>query len=254
MVRAAALVSGDGAKLQAILDSMYFKEIENFELVAVISPEKDAYAMKRALNAGVPAYVVDPELFPNMTSHSMAIANKLRDMDIELVILAGYDLPMGVVPYQFKNRMIGTYPAMYPAFEDVEGDICRAALERGVKMTGATAYFADGDGRVGNIILQKPVEVLPDDTPESLRQRVMEEGEWKILSKAVALYCAGRLSVHGNRVLIEPEKRPAAAPRQTQRPQPPRQAAPASRQNPPTPRQNTPPRAAAPARSAGKKK
>lgn len=209
MVRAAALVSGDGAKLQAILDSMYFKEIENFELVAVISPEKDAYAMKRALNAGIPAYVVDPELFPTMTSHSMAIANKLRDMDIELVILAGYDLPLGVVPYQFKNRMIGTYPAMYPAFEDVDGDVCRAALERGVKMTGATAYFADGDGRVGNIILQKAVEVLPDDTPESLRQRVMEEGEWKILSKAVALYCAGRLSVHGNRVVIDEKARAA---------------------------------------------
>ena len=82
MVRAAALVSGDGAKLQAILDSMYFKEIPDFELVAVISSEKDAYAMKRALNAGVPAYGVDPELFPNMTSHSMAVANKLKDMDI----------------------------------------------------------------------------------------------------------------------------------------------------------------------------
>ena len=95
-VRAAALVAGDGAMLQAILDSMYFKELPNFELVAVISPEKGVYAMTRALNAGVPAYVVDPELFPTMTSHSMAVANKLRDMDIELVILAGYDLPLGV--------------------------------------------------------------------------------------------------------------------------------------------------------------
>ena len=105
MVRAAALVAGDGTKLQAILDSMYFKEIPDFELVAVISPQKDAYAMARALNVGVPAYVVDPELFPNITSHSMAVANKLKDMDIELVILAGYDLPLGVVPYQFKNRI-----------------------------------------------------------------------------------------------------------------------------------------------------
>lgn len=206
MVRAAVLASGDGARLQAILDSMYFKEIENFELVAVISPERDSYAMKRSLNAGVPAYVVDPELFPTMTSHSMAIANKLRDMDIELVILAGYELPLGVVPYQFKNRIIGTYPAIYPAFEDVEGDICRAVLERGVKVTGATAYFADGDGRVGSIILQKAVDVLPEDTPESLRRRVMEEGEWKILPRAVSLYCAGRLEVHGNRVLIREEK------------------------------------------------
>ena len=206
MVRAAVLASGDGARLQAILDSMYFREIENFELVAVISPERDSYAMKRALNAGVPAYVVDPELFPTMTSHSMAVANKLRDMDIELVILAGYDLPLGVVPYQFKNRIIGTYPAMFPAFEDVDGDVCRAALERGVKVTGATAYFADGDGRVGSIILQKAVDVNPDDTPESLRRRVMEEGEWKILPKAVSLYCDGRLDIHGNRVIIKEKK------------------------------------------------
>lgn len=202
MVRAAALVSGDGAKLQAILDSMYFREIPDFQLVAVISPQKDAYAVKRALNAGVPAYVVDPELFPTMTSHSMAVANKLKDMDIDLVILAGYDLPLGVVPYQFKNCIIGTYPALYPAFEETEGDLCRAALERGVKLTGATAYFADGDGQVGNIILQKAIPVLPEDDTESLRRRVMEEGEWKLLSQAVALFCAGRLSIHGNRVVI----------------------------------------------------
>ena len=205
MVRAAALVSGDGAKLQAILDSMYFKEIPDFELVAVISSEKDAYAMKRALNAGVPAYVVDPELFPNMTSHSMAVANKLKDMDIELVILAGYDMPLGVIPYQFKNHIIGTYPALYPAFEDEEGDVQRAVLERGVKITGATAYFADADGRVGGIILQRAVEVMPDDTPDSLRRRVLEDAEWKLLSQAVSLYCANRLSIRGNRVIVEAE-------------------------------------------------
>ena len=205
MVRAAALVSGDGAKLQAILDSMYFKEIPDFELVAVISSEKDAYAMKRALNAGVPAYVVDPELFPNMTSHSMAVANKLKDMDIELVILAGYDMPLGVIPYQFKNHIIGTFPALYPAFEDAEGDVQRAVLERGVKITGATAYFADADGRVGGIILQRAIEVMPDDTPDSLRRRVLEDAEWKLLSQAVSLYCANRLSIRGNRVIIEAE-------------------------------------------------
>lgn len=206
MVRAAALVSGDGARLQAILDAIYFKEIPNFELVAVISSQRGVYAMQRALNAGVPAYVVDPELFPNMTSHSMAVANKLKDMDIELVILAGYDLPMGVVPYQFKHRIIGTYPALYPAFEDEEGDIYRAVLEKGIKVTGATSFFADGDGRVGNIISQKAMEVRPDDTPETLRQRLTEVCEWKLLTEAVKLYCAGRLTIHGNRVIIEDEK------------------------------------------------
>ena len=206
MIRAAVLTSGDGIQLQAILDAMYFKEIPEFELVAVISPRKEDYAMKRALNAGVSAYVVDPELFPTMTSHSMAVANKMKDMDIELVILAGYDLPLGVVPYQFKNRIIGTYPGLYPAFEDYEGDICRAVLERGIKITGATAYFADADGRVGGIILQKAVEVLPGDDQLSLKRRVAEEAEWKILPEAVALYCAGKISVHGSRVIIKNRK------------------------------------------------
>ena len=203
MVRAAVLASGDGARLQAILDAMYFKEIPNFDLVAVICPERSCNAMMRALNAGLSAYVVDPELFPTMTSHSMAVANKLRDMDIELVILAGYDLPLGVVPYQFRNHIIGTFPALAPAFEDVDEDVNRAVLERGVKVTGATAFFADGDGRVGGIILQKAIDVLPDDTPESLATRVMEECEWKLLSRAVALYCGGKLEIHGKRVIVK---------------------------------------------------
>ncbi len=206
MVRAAALVSGDGARLQAILDSMYFKEIPDFDLVAVISSARDVYAMKRALNAGVPAYVVDPELFPNITSHSMAVANKLKDMDIDLVILAGYELPLGVIPYQFKNRIIGTFPALYPAFRDEEGDIQRAVLEQGVKVTGATSYFADADGGVGSIILQRAVEVSQDDTPETLGRKVLEEAEWRLLSQSVILYCTGRLSIHGNRVRIAKEK------------------------------------------------
>ena len=105
--------------------------------------------------------------------------------------------------HALENRIIGTYPAMYPAFEDVEGDIQLAVLERGVKMTGATAYFADSDGRVGGVIMQKAIEVKPNDDPETLRRRVLEEGEWKILPQSVALYCQGKLSVRGKRVVIE---------------------------------------------------
>ena len=205
MVRTAVLASGDGARLQAILDAVYFNEIPNFELVAVICPQQDCYALNRALNAGIPAYVVDPDLFPNMTSHSMAVANKLKDMDIELVILAGYDRPLGVVPYQFKNRIIGTYPALYPAFQDVEGgDPVALALESGLKVTGATAFFSDGDGCVGAVILQRSLEIAPDDTVQSLSSRLMEECEWPLLSEAVSLFCTGRLSVRGRRVDIRP--------------------------------------------------
>ena len=181
---------------------MYFGELPEFELVAVISPEKDAYVMQRALNAGVPAYVVDPDLFPTMTTHSMAVANKLKDMDVELVLLADYGVSLGVIPYQFKNRIIGTCPSLYPAFEEVEGDVCEAVLARGCKLTGATSFFADGDGRVGSIIDQRAVVVLPDDTAETLARRVTEEAEWGLLTDAVKLFCAGRLSVRDNRVLV----------------------------------------------------
>ena len=133
----------------------------------------------------------------------MAVANKLKDMDIELVILAGYDMPLGVIPYQFKNRIIGTFPALYPAFAEEEGDIQRAVLERGIKVTGATSYFADADGRVGSIILQRAVEVRQDDTPETLGRRVLEEAEWRLLSQSVSLYCSGKLKLRGSRVLIQ---------------------------------------------------
>lgn len=205
MIRAAALVSGDGAMLQGILDSIYFNEFKNFELIAVICPHKEDYAMARAVRAKVPAFVVDPELFPTPTSHSMAVANKLRDMDIDLVILAGYDVPLGVIPYQFRNKMIGTVPCLLPAFEDAPAgtDIIYATLERGMKISGATSYFVSDEGQMGGIIMQKAVEVRPEDTVDSLRSRIMEECEWKLLSRAVALFCEGRLSFHGGRVVIE---------------------------------------------------
>ena len=200
LVRAAALVAGDGAKLQAILDSVYFNEIPNFSLIAVISCEKNSNAMKRATSAGIPAYMVDPELFPTVTSYSIAIANKLKDMDIDLVLLAGFDRELGVIPFQYKNRVIGTFPSLIPSF-DAE-DIFRAALERGIKVTGATAYFADSDGRVGNIILQQSVPVLQNDTPETLKARIFEDAERVIFPAAVSLFCQGRLGLHGNRVVI----------------------------------------------------
>ena len=204
MVRAAVLASGDGSRLQAILDAVYFNEIPNFELVAVICPQQGCYAMTRALSAGIPAFVVDPELFPNSTSHSMAVANKLKDMDIELVILAGYDCPLGVVPYQFRNRIIGTYPALYPAFSEEDGNPVELALETGLKVTGATSFFSDGDGRVRAVIMQRSIEVNPDDTVQSLSARLMEECEWPLLNESVSLFCAGRLSVRGRRVDIIP--------------------------------------------------
>ena len=134
----------------------------------------------------------------------MAVANKLKDLDIELVILADYDVDLGVVPFQFKSRIISTYPALYPAFGEEDGDPVALALEAGLKVTGATAYFSDSDGRVGAVILQRSLEILPEDTQESLSLRLLEECEWPLLSEAIALFCAGRLTVRGRRVEIRP--------------------------------------------------
>lgn len=204
MVRAAALVSGDGSQLQSVLDAVYFNEIPDFELTAIISSAKNTNAEKRASAAKVDSFVVDPSLFPNITNHSMAVANKLRDMDVELVILAGYALDLGVIPFQYKNHIIGTYPSLIPSFSDVDdGNIFRAAIERGIKVTGATAYFADTDGCVGPIIMQHAIPVLQNDTPESLQRRIMEEAEWKLLPEVIRLYCSGKLEIHGNRVILK---------------------------------------------------
>lgn len=202
MIRTAILVSGNGARLQTILDSMYFGEIPNYELVTVICTEANSYALRRCSNAGVQAIVVETSDFPTKLSYSMAISNKLRDMDIDLVVLAGYNMPLGVIANQFKNRVIGVYPSLIPAFENEERP-ARCALERGCKVAGATSYFADADGKIGAIIGQQAVEVKQDDTLESLERRIMEDAEWKLLPKAIILYCQERLEIHGDRVIIK---------------------------------------------------
>ena len=204
MVRAAILVSGNGMLLQSVLDAMYFGEIPDFELVAVICTDVNAYAMRRAKNAKVESIVVEPENFPTKFSYSMAISNKLKDMDIDLVILAGFNMPLGVISTQFRKRIIGVYPSLIPAFVNCDESPARAALERGCRVTGATAYFADIDGNIGPIIAQQAVEIKPNDTPETLERRIMEEAEWKLLPRAIILYCQNRLEIHGERVVIKP--------------------------------------------------
>lgn len=203
MVRAAILTSGEGTLFQSVLDAMFFGEIPDFELVGVITTKENAYTARRAANAGVCLFTVEPEDFPTLLSYSMAISNKLKDMDIDLVISAGFDKPLGVVSTQFRKRIIGVYPALVPAFTDGVEDPVRAALERGCKVSGATAYFADIDGRIGPIIAQQSVEVRADDSAETLSKRILEEAEWKLLPRAVALFCQNKLEIHGDRVVIK---------------------------------------------------
>jgi phosphoribosylglycinamide formyltransferase-1 len=210
MVKTAILVSGGGTNLQAVIDSHLFGEIPNCELTAVISSDPEAYALIRAKSANLPAYVVDRSMFPNAASYNTALLQKLQDLDIELVVLAGYGLPVGgVVLRAYENRIISTFPALLPAFAQCDGmslEPYEAALQAGVKLSGASAYFVT-EGPGGPIILQQAVEVWEGDTPKTLQRRIMEQGEWKILPQALAMYCQGQLRVEGGIVHIAGENK-----------------------------------------------
>ena len=208
MVKTAILVSGGGTNLQAIIDAHLFGEIKNCELTAVISSNPDAYALVRANNAGIKSYIIDREIFPNRQTFSNAILNMLRDLDIELVVLAGflYILDPPVMKH-FKNRIINIHPALIPSFcgKGAYGlRVHEMALAHGVKLSGATAHFATEEPDDGPIITQRAVPVLEGDTPAILQRRIMEEAEWKILPEAISLFCEGRLSVEGRLVHVSP--------------------------------------------------
>lgn len=207
MVKTAVLVSGGGMNLQALLDARMFGEIPECELTAVISTKSDAYALKRAEFAGIPTYVVERELFPSSTVFGFAVLDKLRDLDIQLVVLAGYgcEITQPILKH-YGGRIIDTYPALMPAFTDADipaEEICRETMRAGVKLTGATAYFVTDSPRQGPIILQKAVAVREADTALALQRRVLEEGENMVLPRAVALYCQGRLSIENGVVHVD---------------------------------------------------
>ncbi len=210
VVKTVILVSGGGTNLQAIMDAHLFGEIPNCELTAVISSDPEAYALIRAKSANLPTYVVDRSLFPNEQSFNTAVEQKLQDLDAELVVLAGYVHPLGAGTLKaYENRIVNVYPSLLPAFGECDGNTMEPyeqAIRAGVKLSGATAYFVTG-GQTGPIILQQAVEVWEGDTPKTLQRRIMEEGEWKLLPKAVALYCQGQLRVADGAVHVTGERK-----------------------------------------------
>ena len=206
MVKTAILVSGGGTNLQAIIDANIFGEIPNCELTAVISSSPEAYALTRAEKSNIPSYVIDARTFPNRESFSNAILQKLKKLEIELIVLAGFMYILEpLLVDQYENRIINIHPALIPAFS---GDGCfglkvhEMALSYGVKISGATAHFVTNECDAGPIISQRAVPVLEGDTPKTLQQRIMEQAEWKILPEAMALFCAGRLRVEGRNVRV----------------------------------------------------
>ena len=191
MTRAAILVSGEGRRMRYLLDSAFFHEIDHLEIAGVISSHPEANALRSARSSNIPAYVVDEHLFPNTGSYGLALLNMLKDIDTDLVILAGFTPGMGPAARYYNGRVIGVFPSLIPAFEGMdEREVCAATISRGVCVTGATAYLADEAGRVGQILAQKTVEVLPGDTPETLEDRIFEQAEKELLLDSVRAFCA----------------------------------------------------------------
>ena len=207
MVRIAVLVSGGGTNLQALIDAQARGELKNGAIAAVISSKPGAYALERAEKAGIPGYVVARKEFSSNREMTLALVNKLRELDIGLVVLAGF---MHILTEEmvaaYPNAILNVHPALIPSFcgKGAYGlHVHEMALAYGVKVTGATVHLVTEEPDGGPIVLQKAVAVREGDTPEVLQRRVMEEAEWIILPQAVSLFCQDRLTVEGRIVHIK---------------------------------------------------
>ena len=203
------LVSGGGTNLQALIDAQARGEMPGGEIAAVISTKEGAYALERAAKAGIPGYVVPRKAYKSNQEMTVAMVAKLRELDIQLVVLAGCMVIFtGELVEAYPNAIMNVHPALIPSFcgKGFYGlHVHEAALQYGVKLSGATVHFVSEECDGGPIIAQKAVAVREDDTPETLQQRIMEEAEWKLLPHAVALFCQGRLTVEGRKVIIKEE-------------------------------------------------
>ena len=206
MVRIAVLVSGGGTNLQALIDAQSRGELKNGRIAAVLSSRPDAYALERAARAGIPGYVVARKDFASNREMTIALVDKLRELNIGLVVLAGFlHILTGEMVAAFPNAILNVHPALIPSFcgAGYYGlHVHEAALAYGVKLTGATVHFVNEEPDGGPIVLQRAVDIQEGDTPETLQRRVMEQAEWHILPQAVSLFCEGRLRVEGRIVHI----------------------------------------------------
>lgn len=189
MIRVGVLVSGGGTNLQAIIDAVKNKTITNASLEVVISNKKDAYALTRAKENNIVAECVCVKDYETREEFNKALIEKIDSYNLDLIVLAGFlvVLPPELIA-KYRNKIINVHPSLIPSFcgNGFYGlHVHEKALERGVKVTGATVHFVDEGTDTGPIIYQKAVEVLPDDTPEILQKRVMEQAEWKILPQAI---------------------------------------------------------------------
>ncbi len=210
MFNLAVFVSGGGTNLQAILDQIESGLLPGVSIACVLASKPDTYAQIRAEKAGIPCFVIARKSFPDLAAYDQAILAALQPYAVDLVVLAGFLslLGPGVVSC-YRNRIINIHPALIPAFcgPGLYGiKPHQAALAYGVKVSGATVHFVDEHYDAGPILLQKAVDILEGDTPESLQQRIMIEAEQIILPQAIALIAAGRVRIEGRHVHISPSQ------------------------------------------------
>ena len=194
-VKIAVFVSGGGTNLQAIIDAIKAGTITNTEISVVISNNANAYALTRARDNGIEAVCISPKDYENREVFNEEFLKKVNSYNVDLIVLAGFlvKIPEAMV-HQYSNRIINIHPSLIPSFCGVGFyglKVHEAALEKGVKVTGATVHFVDEGMDTGRIILQKAVEVEEGDTPEVLQRRVMEQAEWIILPKAIHMIANG---------------------------------------------------------------
>ena len=205
--RIAVLVSGGGTNLQALIDAERAGAFGESKISLVLSSKPEVYALERAKNHGIPSKVLARRDYGDIAEYSRALADTLLSENIDLVVLAGFLTIIDETVYEaFPNRIINVHPALIPSFcgKGYYGlRVHEAALEKGVKVSGATVHIVTPECDAGPIILQKAVEVREDDTPEALQKRIMVEAEWVILPEAVRLFCEDKIKVENNKVYID---------------------------------------------------
>lgn len=206
MLRIVVLVSGGGTNLQAIIDGVKAGTISNTEIAGVISNNKNAYALERAKENGIPGVCVSPKDYESREIFNEKFLEAVDAYAPDLIVLAGFlvVIPPAMIE-KYRNRMINIHPSLIPSFcgKGYYGlKVHEAALARGVKVVGATVHFVDEGTDTGPIILQKAVEVEAGDTPEVLQRRVMEQAEWKILPRAIDLIANGKVTVEDGKAKI----------------------------------------------------
>ena len=201
-MKIAVFVSGGGTNLQAIIDNTKDGILKDIEIALVLSSSKGAYALERAANNGIKSVVVSKKDFDSIEAWDEAVLNAVDESGAELIVLAGYLSLMGPkVVSKYSNRIINIHPALIPSFCGAGMYGIRphqAALAKGVKVSGATVHFVNENYDEGPILLQKAIDVLPDDTPETLQKRIMENCEWKILPEAIRLIADGKVVIENN--------------------------------------------------------